>query len=93
MSEMKDQVWVFHGEGAQFASAVFRSQEAAVRWIGERALSGVLTAYPLDMPAYDWAVEAGHFKPKSDDHKSPRFIQRFTSGAQAHLHFTDGKSA
>jgi hypothetical protein len=38
-------------------------------------------------------MEAGHFKPKSEEHKSPRFIQRFTSAAQAHVHFTDGKPA
>jgi hypothetical protein len=57
----KDAVWIFHGEGADFACAAFRTKQAAVRWIGWRGVSGVLTSHSLDVSAYDWAVQRGSF--------------------------------
>jgi len=88
-----DYVWVFNGEGGSFPSGVFRTKEAASKWIGEHALTGVLTAYPLDEGTLDWAVRNGTFAVKSEKHRSSVFIQRFTSGAQAHYHFEHGSES
>jgi hypothetical protein len=86
-------VWVFNGEGAQFPGGVFTTKAAAAHWIRERRLTGVLTAYPVDESAYDRAVRTGAFVPKSEYHRSPSFIQRFTSEAQEHVQFFDGNEA
>ena len=45
---MDESVWVFNGDGARFPSGIFRTKEMASAWIATNALSGVLTAYPLD---------------------------------------------
>lgn len=84
-------VWVFHGEDADFASGVFTSRERAEAWIQSNKLSGTLTKYPVDIPVYEWAVSAGFFTPKRDDHRTPWFIGRFTSATQEHYHYDDGK--
>ena len=82
-------VWVFHGSHAQFASGVFSSQEHAEAWIALHQLSGLLTRYPLDEGAYQWAVSQGTFKPKRDDQKTARFIERFADGS-VHHHYEAG---
>lgn len=87
-----DAVWVFHGAEARFASAVFRERSQAIAWIERRALSGVLTRYPLDVSVYDWALASGHFKPKSQAQSEARFIGAFSSAAQEHLHFENGRA-
>ena len=86
-------VWVFNGEGTQFPSGVFRTREKACVWIATNAVSGVLTAYPIDEGAYDWAVRNGTFVVKSAKHRSPEFIQKFAGGAQPHAHFEHGKES
>ena len=83
-------VWLFNGSNSPFASAVFPSSEAAESWIRLHGLSGTLTEYPVGVAAYDWAVEAGHFRPTKATHKTARFIGSFTSGAQRHFHYEDG---
>jgi hypothetical protein len=90
---MRDRVWVFHGEGARQACAVFRTKEAAEVWIALAKVSGLLTAYPLDASAFDWAVSTGAFKPKGGESDSPTFVQRFTSASQEHYHFENGRNA
>lgn len=80
-------VWVFNGAGGQFPSAVFSSRETAEEWILSRGLTGVLTAYPVDIPVYDWAVMHGHFKPRRADQSTGLFIQRFSSAHQEHYHY------
>jgi hypothetical protein len=90
MTEEREMVWVFQGAGATHAAAVFKTKEGAIAWIEAKRLTGTLTAYPLDQSAYDWAVESGHFLPKNDEQRSARFIQRFSSAHQPHLHFEDG---
>jgi hypothetical protein len=84
-------VWVFNGGGA-FPSGVFTDLEIAEAWISANRLTGILTAYPLDIGVYDWAVGGGYFTPKRDDQKSPEFIGRFSSGALEHYHYEDGVS-
>jgi hypothetical protein len=83
-------VWVFCGEHSRLPSAVFSSLTAAKEWITSRGVSGVITGYPLDESAYDWAVRRGFFAPKRDEQRAPAFIQRFSSASQPHWHFIDG---
>lgn len=84
-------VWIFNGPNSQLPSGVFTKREDAERWIKQHGLSGTLTAYPVDTGTYDWAVNAGIFKPKRDDQRSAEFIQRFSSASQEHYHYENGK--
>ena len=79
--------WVFNGAKSTFPSGVFTSRENAEAWINKHNLEGTLTLYPLDRSAYDYAVDHGWFDPKSPHHKSPEFIQGFTSASQEHYHY------
>lgn len=81
-------VWVFNAENASFPGGVFSSAENAEHWIAEHELSGTLTAYPLDVPVYRWAVESG-FYPASKP-VTTRFIGSFSSAHQPHHHFENG---
>jgi hypothetical protein len=85
-------VWVFNGARNPFPSAVFREREDAEAWIRGRKLSGTLTAYPLDVPVYEWAVAEGVFTPKRPEHEAPSFVANFSSGAQDHTHYEDGRA-
>ncbi len=84
-------VFVFNGANASFPCGVFADRESAISWISSNSLTGTLTEYPVGVGAYDWAVAAGHFTPKRADQQTPKFIERFTSGAQWHAHFESGK--
>jgi hypothetical protein len=79
-------VWVFNG-GGTFPAGVFSTRERAEAWIRQHQLEGTLTAYPLDEGVWDWAVSRGYFDVKRDDQRTARFIARFTSSAQEHVHF------
>jgi len=83
-------VWVFTGAGARFPAGVFSCQETAEAWIQKHALTGVLTAYPLDVGAYDWATGNGLFVPKRQEHFLSAFVGSFTSAQMEHVHFEDG---
>jgi hypothetical protein len=83
-------VWIFLGDRAHWPSGVFSSREAAVEWIAEHHLTGMITEYPVDVGVYDWAVAAGAFRPTRPQHSSSVFIGGFTTAAQVHEHFTDG---
>lgn len=89
MTEVKE-VWVFNGANAKFPSAVFLIKENAFDWIKKNKLTGVLTKYPVEMSVYEWAIESGNFKVKSERDSTPEFIGRFSSAAQEHMHFEDG---
>lgn len=84
------QVWIFHGEHASLASAVFANRASAESWISENKFSGMLTVYPIDTPVYDWAIEKEFFQPNPDNPKTGEFIQNFTSASQEHFHFKNG---
>lgn len=86
-------IWIFNGPKSQFPSGVFTQREAAESWIRQHGLSGTLTAYPVDVGTYDWAVSVGHFTPKRDDQRSAEFIQRFSSATQEHYHYEHGTTA
>lgn len=89
MKEIKE-VWIFNGANSKFPSAVFEAKEDAVAWIEKHGLTGVLTKYPVGISVYDWAVESGNFKVKSERDSTPEFIGKFSSAAQEHMHFEDG---
>lgn len=83
-------IWVFHGDGATFACAVFSSKKKAEQWIAQHHVDGVLTKMPLDISCYDWAVAHGCFTPKREDQRSGKFIQRFSSASLEHYHYRAG---
>lgn len=77
MSEGKV-VWVFHGVEGRLTSAVFSTRRMGEAWIRKHKLTGMLTAYPLDVGVYDWAVKRGDFTLKSAREGSSEFIGAFT---------------
>jgi hypothetical protein len=87
----KSFVWVFNGTGGRFPSGVFSSVQTAELWIARHALTGVLTAYPIDIGVYDWATSSGVFTPKRPEHSSSAFVGTFTSARQEHMHFEGGR--
>ena len=82
-------VWIFHGENAQFASAVFFQLEKAQSWIYENKVSGILTEYPVDISCYDWAKKNNFYIPQNSDAKKKK-MQKFTSYEQKHFHYNNG---
>ena len=84
---MTEFVYVFDEERASFPSAVFSTKEKAYAWIKELGARGTLTEYPVDVPAYDFAVENGYFKPKKPHHFENAFKTRFTNATGWHEHF------
>lgn len=88
-----DTIWIFNGTKSQFPSGAFGNRETAEQWIQRYGLSGTLTAYPIDIGVYDWALAAGYFKPKRDDQRTPEFIQRFSSASQEHYHYENGHTS
>jgi hypothetical protein len=84
-------VWVFNGAKARLASGVFSSRENAEAWIARHKLTGLLTEYPLDFGAYDWAVQHGLFRPKRPDQGTGEFIGAFTNPHLQHFHYEDGR--
>jgi hypothetical protein len=84
-------IWIFHGSGGRFASGAFSDFNKAEAWIYKYKLSGLLTAYPIDVGVYDWAIEYNLFEVKKSHENSSEFIQKFTSASMDHFHFEDGK--
>lgn len=86
-----DFVYVFQSTGARFPGGVFSRLKKAEEWIQENKLSGLLTAYPLDAGAFEWATENSFFTPKREHHNTPEFIGGFTSASMEHYHYENGK--
>ncbi|HYF50566.1 MAG TPA: hypothetical protein VEJ63_14235 [Planctomycetota bacterium] len=87
------QVWVFMGEKGQYPMGVWSSLPLAHRYIHDQALTGSLTAYELDLPAYEAAINSGQFKPSKDQHRSHKFRQTFSNRYQEHYNFREGHCA
>ena len=83
-------VWVFMGERGQYPMGVWSSLDAAHKYIHDQQLTGSLTAYEVDWPAYDLAIKTGRFKPGKDQHRSVKFRQTFSNQHQEHYNFRDG---
>ncbi|WP_027188389.1 DUF7710 domain-containing protein [Desulfovibrio cuneatus] len=82
-------VWVFTAPGGQFPGGVFHSKTAAEVWIKKYNLTGTLTKYPVNIGAFDFAVEKGWYKPKEGKYSSD-FIAKFSCASMEHYHFEDG---
>ncbi|MDO5098762.1 MAG: hypothetical protein Q4D85_08375 [Corynebacterium sp.] len=86
----EDFVWVFQGERARFPSAVFSSKETAIDWIARHRLSGMLSKYPVDIPVYEWSIAANFFTPRREEHRTPEFIQSFSSACIEDSQYING---
>lgn len=84
-------VWVFTAPKAGFPSAVFSDRDRAEEWIMKHSLEGTLTAYPLDIGVFEWAVERGFFQPKPEKVIDSTFVGRFSSASQEHYHYEHGR--
>lgn len=93
MNRADNRVWVFQGSGSRNVSVCFSGKENAERWIRQYALSGLLTAYPIDQPVYDWAVQSQIIRPTKDEQQTAQFIQNFSSAHLEHYHYEAGKAA
>ncbi|SCL38098.1 hypothetical protein GA0070624_6096 [Micromonospora rhizosphaerae] len=82
-------VWVFHGEGARFASGVFASRADGLDWVAQHRLTGILSEYPLGEGCYDWALARGRFRPSKPHHGKPGHVAEFSPSLD-HVHVTDG---
>lgn len=71
---------------SSFPSGVFSSTEMAVAWIAEHQLSGVLTRYAIDVPAFEYSL---YLKSVSSKDQDGRFRQVW-SGGEVHSHFENG---
>lgn len=87
-------VFVFHGSGSRFANAVFSTRKTAEDWIARHSLTGLLTEYDLDSPAFDRRSSEGSL-PK-DIRKSlergdavATLVQQYVDGS-VHTHYFYG---
>jgi hypothetical protein len=89
--------WVFVGQAVRtrddrgwrkstFPSAVFSTKELAESWIATHCLSGVLTRYAIDIPAFEYSQANGTVSPIDSDGR----YRQVWSGGEVHMHFTDG---
>lgn len=90
MSEYQN-AWVFNGAPRQPVSGVFSSMVLAEEWIHSNKLSGLLTAYPIDIGVYDWAVREAIIQPMEDIESTSQYIASFTHSIQDHYHYERGK--
>ncbi|UPK66734.1 hypothetical protein [Chitinophaga filiformis] len=86
-------IWIFHGINGRFASGVFTERKLAEEWIFLHKLTGVLTAYPVNVGVFDWAIKSGVFKLQKEEHSNPEFVGKFTSAGQEHFHYENGALA
>jgi hypothetical protein len=84
-------VWIFHGDGAHFAAAVFTTEADALAWAERRRVSGIVTEYPVGDGCYDIAVERGTFVPSKPHHGTPQHVAAFSPGWTRHVHLADGQ--
>jgi hypothetical protein len=78
-------VWIFHGEGAPFASGVFTSRAQGLEWAERHGGSGILTEYPVGDGCYDIAVSEQRFRPSKPHHGTPEHIAKFAPGWTTHV--------
>mgnify|MGYP001549118466 CR=1 FL=1 len=83
-------IWIFNGAGGRFPSGCFSTKEMADKWINKHLLTGCLTRYPIDKGFYEWAIENEFFTPKKEEHKTSKFIQKFSCAGAEHYHYEDG---
>jgi hypothetical protein len=72
-------VFIFNATNYHFPAAVFTSKEKAVEWVEAHGLSGTITEMPVDISAYDHAIQNKLFTPKKPKEFEPEFMGRFSS--------------
>lgn len=88
-SPPRSTVWIFHGDQARYASAVFETDDAGLAWAAEHSVTGILAEYPYG-GAYDTAVSEGRFTPSKPHHGTTNHVAAFTAGLQ-HIHLVNGR--
>jgi hypothetical protein len=84
-------IWVFSGAKKHFPGGIFTSRPNAESWITKNRLTGTLTLYPVDVGAYEWAIDKGIFRPKKPHESEAEFIGGFSSAGMEHYHYEDGE--
>jgi hypothetical protein len=90
-----EKIWIFVGDATTDParppnpSAVFSTFEAAREWIAHWHLSGCLTSYIVDEPAFDRSLRLGRVSSK-DKQRADKLRQTW-SGGEEHAHFEMGK--
>lgn len=84
-------VWVFQGDAvptrnSNHPSAVFASLKAASRWVSAHRLSGLITGYTLDVPAFEYSLRVGGVP----DHRRDGTQRQVWGGGELHYHVKDG---
>jgi hypothetical protein len=80
-------VWVFNASPWQGVSAIFADGDKAEDWARKHQLYGMLTAYPVGVGTYDWAVKVKVFKPRKPHQMENAIIQTFSDASQPHFHY------
>lgn len=87
-------VYVFHGHKSRFANTAFSTLAAAEQWIAKHALTGLVTAYEVDSPAFDRNLAARSLPratldaiARGDD--IAQMAERYVDGSD-HYHFVYG---
>ena len=87
-------VWVFNNLKGKFPGGIFTTVENAERWVTRHKLTGVLTQYPVDEGAFDWAVKRNltNLRPELLPHKllDSDFVGSFSSASFVHYHYENG---
>ena len=88
-------VWIFNVAQRNFPGGVFTTPERADQWIAAHRLTGVLTAYPLDQGAFDWALshDVTNLRDELLEQKcrDPAFVGGFSTASQEYYHYEDGR--
>jgi hypothetical protein len=87
-SPSRPTVWIFHGDRARFASAVFDDLDAALTWAAGHEVTGILAEYAKG-GTYDVAVSEGRFTPSAPHHGTSDHVAAFSPGLR-HIHLSNG---
>jgi len=91
ISDLQRGAWVVHENDGAFSLCAFSCLEKGKAWIAEEKKSCVLSWYPIDEGAFDWATRNGYFKVKKPHQNEAKFIANFSSSGVLHFHFQQGE--
>lgn len=70
-------IWMIPNSDNLNIIGCFTDKVAAEKYIYDHQLKCILTQYPLDISVYDWVIENGFWKPKSDLQKNWKIYWSF----------------
>jgi hypothetical protein len=88
-SPLRSSVWIFNGDRARYASAVFETAEAGITWAADHRVTGILAEYPYG-GAYDAAVSEGRFTESKPHHGTAEHVAAFGPGLR-HIYLTESQ--